>query len=53
MLASGNGHVETMQVLIEKGSSLEAAENVRIHSHACLRTHNPVKSNVAEKCNLI
>ena len=34
MKASQNGHVEAMQVLIEKGANLEAAEEVRIHSHA-------------------
>ena len=34
MLASENGHVEAIQVLIEKGALIEAAEEVRIHSHA-------------------
>jgi hypothetical protein len=34
MLASDNGHVEAMRVLIEKGALIEAAQNVRIHSHA-------------------
>ena len=34
MLASENGHVEVIQVLIEKGALIEAAEEVRIHSHA-------------------
>ncbi len=34
MLASQNGHVEAIQVLIEKGALIEAAEEVRLHSHA-------------------
>ncbi len=34
MLASHNGHVEAMRVLIEKGALIEAADEVRIHSHA-------------------
>ena len=29
-----NGHVEAVRVLIEKGALIEAAEKVRIHSHA-------------------
>ena len=32
--ASKNGHVEAVQVLIEKGALIEAADEVRIHSHA-------------------
>jgi hypothetical protein len=32
--ASYNGHVEAMRVLIEKDALIEAASNVRIHSHA-------------------
>ncbi len=32
--ASANGHVEAVRLLIEKGANLEAANNVRIHSHA-------------------
>ncbi len=32
MLASENGHVEAMRVLIEKGALIEAATNVRIHT---------------------
>jgi hypothetical protein len=34
MFASQNGHVEAMRVLIEKGALIEAANKVRIHSHA-------------------
>jgi hypothetical protein len=34
MYASVNGHVEAVRVLIEKGANLEAANKVRIHSHA-------------------
>ena len=34
MRASQNGHVEAMRVLIEKGALIEAADEVRIHSHA-------------------
>ena len=34
MLASQFGHVEAMRVLIEKGALIEAADEVRIHSHA-------------------
>ena len=34
MYASQNGHVEATRVLIEKGALIEAAEKVRIHSHA-------------------
>ena len=34
MLASYMGHVEAMRVLIEKGALIEAADKVRIHSHA-------------------
>ena len=34
MLASYMGHVEAMRVLIEKGALIEAADEVRIHSHA-------------------
>ena len=34
MYASVNGHVEAMRVLIEKGALIEAADKVRIHSHA-------------------
>ena len=33
MLASQNGHVEAVRVLIEKGALIEAANKVRIHSH--------------------
>ena len=56
MYASQNGHVEAMRVLIEKGALIEAANKVRIHSHAttharsqslihthtCLRAHTLV-----------
>jgi hypothetical protein len=31
--ASKNGHVDAMRVLIEKGALIEAADEVRIHSH--------------------
>jgi hypothetical protein len=34
MFASYNGHVDAVQVLIEKGALIEAATKVRIHSHA-------------------
>jgi hypothetical protein len=34
MTASENGHVEAVRVLIEKGALIEAADKVRIHSHA-------------------
>jgi hypothetical protein len=60
ILASENGHVDAMRVLIEKGALIEAAQNVRMHSHATtharsqtlihthahtgLRTHNLVYS---------
>ena len=32
--ASENGHVEAVRVLIEKGALIEAADKVRIRSHA-------------------
>jgi hypothetical protein len=32
--ASYNGHEEAVRVLIEKGALIEAADKVRIHSHA-------------------
>ena len=34
MLASYDGHLEAVRVLIEKGALIEAADKVRIHSHA-------------------
>ena len=34
MLASVAGHVEAMRVLIEKDALIEAANEVRTHSHA-------------------
>ena len=34
MLASQRGHVEAMRALIDNGANLEAANKVRIHSHA-------------------
>jgi hypothetical protein len=34
MFASYDGHVDAMRVLIEKGALIEAADEVRIHSHA-------------------
>jgi hypothetical protein len=43
MYASASGHVEAVRVLIEKGANLEAADKVRIHSHATthMHAHNP------------
>ena len=43
MLASENGHVEAIQVLIEKGALIEAATNVRIHTRMQphMRAHKP------------
>ena len=40
MYASVNGHVEAVQVLIEKGALIEAANQVRIHSHATTHTRS-------------
>ena len=40
MHASQNGHVEAIQVLIEKGALIEAAEEVRLHSHATTRARS-------------
>ena len=40
MLASDNGHVEAVRVLIEKGALIDAADEVRIHSH----TSTPARS---------
>jgi ankyrin repeat protein len=37
MWASESGHVEAVRVLIEKGALIEAADKVRIHSHATTR----------------
>ncbi len=34
MWASQSGHVDAMRVLIEEGALIEAAEEVRLHSHA-------------------
>ena len=34
MMASLSGDVEAVRVLIEKGALIEAADKVRIHSHA-------------------
>ena len=56
MLASATGHADAVRVLIEKGALIEAADKVRIHSHAttharsqnlihthtCLRAHTLV-----------
>ena len=39
MLASENGHVEAMRVLIEKGALIEAADKVRMQLH--MRAHKP------------
>jgi hypothetical protein len=36
MLASQNGHVEAMMVLIDKGANLEAVHTVPIHSYVCV-----------------
>jgi hypothetical protein len=43
MLASSNGHVEAIQVLIEKGALIEAAEEVRRHTRMQphMRAHKP------------
>ncbi len=43
MMASQNGHVEAMRVLIEKGALIEAASNVRIHTRMQphMRAHKP------------
>ena len=42
-MASVNGHVEAVQVLIEKGALIEAATNVRIHTRMQphMRDHKP------------
>ena len=40
MHASQSGHVEAMRVLIEKGALIEAADEVRIHSHATPHTRS-------------
>ena len=40
MWASDSGHVEAMRVLIEKGALIEAADEVRIHSHAATRARS-------------
>jgi hypothetical protein len=34
MMASQKDHVEAVRVLIEKGALIEAADEVRLHSHA-------------------
>jgi hypothetical protein len=42
MLASQNGHVEAVRVLIKNGALIEAATEVHIHAHASTHTvHNP------------
>ena len=40
MYTSENGHVESVRVLIEKGALIEAANKVRIHSHATTRARS-------------
>jgi hypothetical protein len=40
MFASQNGHVEAVRVLIEEGALIEAANKVRIHSHATAHTRS-------------
>ena len=40
MYASVNGHVEAMRVLIEKGALIEAANQVRIHSHGTIHARS-------------
>jgi hypothetical protein len=54
--ASSNGHVEAMRVLIEKGALIEAAEEVRLHSHATtharsqsLNTHTHACTGLRER----
>ncbi len=42
MLASKNGHEEAVRVLIEKGALIEAASNVRIHSHATTHARSQI-----------
>ncbi len=43
MLASTNGHVDAVRVLIEKGALIEAANKVRIHTRMQphMRAHKP------------
>ena len=43
MWASQEGHVEAIQVLIEKGALIEAADKVRIHTRMQphMRAHKP------------
>ena len=40
MLASDSGHVEAVRLLIEKGALIEAANQVRIHSHGTTHTRS-------------
>ncbi len=51
MAASAVGHVEAMRVLIEKGALIEAADKVRIHSHAT--THALMNTLACEPHNLV
>jgi hypothetical protein len=38
LLASEDGHAETVRVLVELGASLEAVDKVHIHAHALANT---------------
>jgi hypothetical protein len=51
MWTSQKGHVEAMRVLIEKGALIEAADKVRIHSHAT--THALMHTLTCELHNLV
>ncbi len=48
MLASQEGHVEAVRVLTEKGALIEAATEVRMHSHATThaRSHTLIHSHM-------
>jgi hypothetical protein len=55
MVASQNGHVEAVRVLIEQGALIEAADEVRIHSHATTHArsqaliHTPMHTLACER----
>ena len=42
ILTSVRGHVDAMRLLIEKGALIEAATNVRIHSHATAHARSQI-----------